>query len=177
MEEQRIDIKDLLNYSAIFGLSLVAVNLPFDLLQVFDSYYALAIYFLALIVGLGVSIKIIRDKVFGGYLSYGKLIRLGILLTFFAGIIHAFYVYIHLSYFGEDILNHSIQNTQQAYIEKGYTAVQAEVKSIELRTEVFTPSVFAITNLMYNVFLGFFISLILGIFLKGKNYPNPTNHE
>lgn len=164
MEEQ-IDIKDLLNYSAIFGLGLVAFSVGTELLGLDDNVVVSILQLVVIVLGVFFVVRYIRDHLLEGYISYSKLIRLSVMVSFLGGVILGFYTYIYLIYIQPDTIDQLFDVAYSQLQEQGKS--EEEIASeMTMYEEVYTPSTLAITNVFMVIFTGFLSSLLFGLLLK-----------
>lgn len=165
--DDKINIKDVLNYSAIFGLVLVAFALLTELLALEENYVMSALQ-LALVVG-GVYWVIlrIRDQLLDGFISYSKVIRLALMISFLGGIILGFYTYLSLEYFNQEQIDLLFETTYTQLEEQGLNDTQIE-SAMTMYEEIYTPRTLAIMSVFMIMFTGFMSSLLFGILLKNE---------
>src|SRR4051812_46571629 len=88
MENQRSQSKIAMNYGGMYGLSVVVCMLLFYFLGTdIQSKIPQLINYLLLILFTVIGIKNYRDQDLGGYITYGKSLGTGILISVFGGII------------------------------------------------------------------------------------------
>lgn len=169
MEEAlpKIGFKDLLNYSAMVGTALVAFSIVSDLAHVSDTWWANSLQLVVLAAGLYLVKKHVRDRHYDGYISFQRLLSLGVFVNFFAGIVLAFYIYISLSTFQSDLIVEVLEEARSRLLEDGKSKEALELAMKEYE-QFYTPSNLALFNLFSVAILGFVVSLILSGILKNN---------
>ena len=173
-ETPRTQTKVGMMYGLIFGVSLIGISLLFYVLSTdLQSKIPQVASYAALLVSLIIGIKSYRDKDSGGYISYGKSLGTGILISFFGSIIAAFYTYIFFNFIDPSMVDKLIEMSQQQMIDKGMSDDQVEM-AISMTRKFMTPTwMFFFTILSYT-FMGFIFSLLVSVFTK-RNQENPFN--
>jgi len=154
-----------MNYGAMLGLALVAVNLSFYFVGDSLSDFLRIITSVILVLGIILGIKHYRKNELDGFISYGKSLGMGTAISFFSGIIVAFYMYLMVSYFDKTIIPEMLEKTVQEMSEKGIPDEQMELAA-KVQEKLFTPLSISFMTVVSNAFMGFIFSLIISIFLK-----------
>ena len=125
--------------------------------------------FSLVILGLGLffATRHYRDQVNGGFISYGKAVGYGVLISMFSGIITAAFVYVLFKYIDVTLLDKLLLESEEQLFEAFGDEAKAE-KAIEMNKMVMSPGFLAFGTLLNNVLLGLIISLIMSIFMKKK---------
>ena len=174
--DERLDIKDLLNYSAIFGLVLVAFSLFTELLGLEESYVMSALQLAVIVGGIYFIIKKIRDDIMEGHISYGKVVRLALMVSFLGGIILGFYTYLSLEYFNKEAIDLLFEATYEELNKQGLSEEQIAT-TMTMYEDIYTPSSLAIMNVFMVMFTGFISSLLLGAILKNEPHHLPQQER
>ncbi len=106
-----------------------------------------------------------RDHVNDGYISYGRSLGYGVLLSVFSGILSAAFVYVLFKYIDPNMIDRMLLESEDYILETIKDEAQAE-KAIEMNKMLISPGLIAIGTVLNNLILGLIISLILSIFLK-----------
>lgn len=159
--------------------SLIQTTLTWGLITGFAGVvYSLILYFAGLslnkpagyagmiitIAGIYLGIKAFRDQSLGGYISYGRALGTGVLISLFASIIGTIFMIILYTYIDPELITRSLQESQDKMAERGMAEDQIEA-AMEMSKKLFVPMV-GIMGILMGVFLGFIISLIVSIFVK-----------
>lgn len=126
--------------------------------------------FLILAAGLFFGITSYRDNFGGGFISYGKCIAAGALISLFASILLAIYSYLFFTFFDTTSIQKMMDLAEENLVKKGMTDEQIEM-AMKYTAKMMTPAWMAIMSILMYVFWGTIISLIIGIFAK-KNDPS-----
>ncbi len=121
------------------------------------------------IVILVLGIKAVREEQEGKYLSYGKGVGTGVLISLYAGLIGAIYAYIHFTYVNPNFPDYLIEASRIKWAAAGMQ--ESQMEGAEKGVRMFTkPVIQAVLNPLFSVFFGLIFSLIIAAFLK-RNPP------
>jgi len=129
-------------------------------------------YFL-IMTGIYFGLRIYRNDVLNGIISYGRALGAGVMIIGFAGAFYAFYLYILVKYFDASILQEFIGIMEKSFVEAKYSDDQVEL--LMSFYEKITPGVFAFAQWFSKLAAGFFFSLILAFFFS-RNYGTLKNN-
>ena len=173
MEEKNIPnrSKFAMTYGAIIGLILVVFSVLLYLTgQTFNKTLGLVQYII-LFVGIYMGTKNYRDKALGGYISYGKALVFGLIISIFVGIITTFFNFIMLRYIDPGLIDKYMAITEEALENSRFVQPEMMDELLERSRESMT----SIWSLPVGVFafaiFGFVISLITSAFLKKDPSP------
>lgn len=171
MENQRTQTKVAMNYGTLFGLGGVVISLLFyfmgtDIQSKLPTYITDTVLCIFIIIG----IKSYRDEDLGGYISYGKSLGTGTLISLFGGIITAIYLVLFFKYIAPDMIQRILDSTQQKLIEEGMSDDKIEM-AMSYTRKFMTPIWFFGLSLIGTAFMGFLFSLIISIFMKKEESP------
>ncbi|MEO6882555.1 MAG: DUF4199 domain-containing protein [Bacteroidia bacterium] len=122
--------------------------------------------YLLLILVIFFATKQFREKKAEGFISYGKALGFGTLISGVTAVLYAPYMYIYMTFINPNLIN---QIMEQAQIKMANTpnmtpeAMDMAMKSIKIFT---SPSVMAIITIVGFLFIGFIISLITAAILQ-----------
>lgn len=170
----------LLANSVRYGLITAAAYVLYSLLMysldlsksAWTGYFA----FIILIAGIVVGTKHYRDKINGGYLSYGRCLGSGVLISLMVAVIMAVYTYFFSAVFAPETNAQKLMEAELKMVEQGLSDEQID-QAMAIVGIFASPAVQAITSLISLVFIGFIFSLITSIFLKkeDKSFENTFN--
>ncbi len=169
-----------LKYGLFTGIAAVLVAL---LLYVTDLNAATWAQYISLVVVLGgviVGTLAFRDKCNGGYLSYGRSLGSGVLISVVVGLIMSIYTYFFFSFFDPSQLLKMSQLAEEQLLQKGLTEDQVD-QAMSMTRMFMTPVFMAISVLFSMLLWGTVFSLIASIFIKKNNdsfeqvFPNTEN--
>ena len=149
--------------SAVFNLALYFTGFQTEKLAV--GQYLQWIGFIIMIVVLFLGIKAVREESPGKYMSYGKGVGSGVLISLFSGLMSAVYTFIHFKFVNTEFVDYNMQLVRAKWEQAGMSADQME-KAEGFARMFMGPVAIAIMTPIMAVFFGLIISLILSIFLK-----------
>ncbi len=159
-----------MNYGAILGSILVVLSLIGYVFNLQNATILQILNYFALGMLLYYGTKVLRDKYQGGYITYGRSLASGFLISLFAGIIVSFFVLIYLKWIDPATMETIKMQSQKIMIEKGYPEEQ-----IEMSLKYISPNIFAIGTIFSFAFWGFVLSLIAAFLLKRDRNPLEVN--
>lgn len=163
----------LLRYSFLFGalvggtLILTSLLFYFKGVSVAGNSQIVSINYFLIITGIYFGLRMCRNEILGGRVSYGKALGLGVLIIGIAGLFYAVYTYVLVKYFDPSVLQEFIHFMEKALIEGGYSDDQIDfLMSVYEKT---TPEAFAFAQWFSKLGAGFLFSLILAFFFSRNN--------
>lgn len=184
MEERKpIMWKPLMNMGAIIAAGLILPNLFIYLMGKTFDWYNVNILLQIVVVTLGLYLggKYIRDTFFGGYIEYGRILGMSILILLFASFIYAFYKYLLFGFFDPDLMadyfnfmEEKVLEAQDNFLELGMSEADVEkytspmLENMDKIREETTAMSLAQSEIFNITFWGGLLSLILCIFIKKK---------
>lgn len=149
--------------SAVFNLLLYFTGFQTEKLAVGQHLQWLG--FIIMIVILFLGIKAVREESPGKYLSYGKGVGTGVLISLYSGLMSAVYSFIHYKFVNTEFADYNMQLVRAKWEAAGMGADQME-KAEGFARMFMGPVTIAIMTPIMAVIFGLIISLILAIFLK-----------
>jgi ABC-type sugar transport system permease subunit len=149
--------------SAVFNLLLYFTGFQTEKLAVGQHLQWLG--FVIMIVVLFLAIKAVREESPGKYLSYGKGVGTGTLISLISGLMSAVYSFIHYKFVNTEFADYNMQIVRAKWEQAGMSADQME-KAEGFARMFMGPVTIAIMTPIMAVIFGLIISLILAIFLK-----------
>lgn len=114
-------------------------------------------------------IKAVREEQEGKYLSYGKGVGTGVLISLYSSLILAVYTFIHFSYVNPDFADHLVEASRVKWAAAGLSS--SNMEGAEKGVRMFTkPVIQAAFSLVGGVVFGLILSLVISAFLK-RNPP------
>ena len=159
MENQRTQTKVAMNYGTLFGLAGVAIFLLFyfmgtDIQSKLPQWISYAVLCVFIVVG----VKSYRDEDLGGYISYGKSLGTGTLISLFGSFISAIFVVLFFKFIAPDMIQRILDSTQQKLIEEGMSDDKIEM-AMSYTRKFMTPIWFFGLSLIGTAFMGFLFSI------------------
>lgn len=123
-----------------------------------------------LIVGIYLGTKAFRDQSLGGYISFGKALGTGVLISLFNAIISVIFMLILFLVIDPELMTKIMAEQQDKMLESGKITEEQMEQGMEMGKKFFIP--FAIFGgLVAGVFFGTIISLITSAILKKEGDP------
>lgn len=167
VENQRSE--SMLMHSLKFGLmtggALILVSLLFYVMDIPRDSWIQYLSFLLLIGGIILGTVQFRDKHSGGFLSYGRCLGSGVLISLAVGVVMAVYIYLFFKFFDPGEIAKMIEMAEQGMVDKGMNDQQID-QAMAMSSKMMTPAIMAVLNIFSMVFWGTIFSLIISIFLK-----------
>ena len=121
------------------------------------------------IVVLCLGIKAVREESEGKYLTYGKGVGAGFMISLYAAVIGSIYAYVHFSFVNPNFSDYLIEASRVKWAAAGMSDTQME--NAEKGIRWFTkPAIQVCVGFILTIIFGVIISLIASIFLK-RNPP------
>lgn len=176
MEEQKSSLfKNALNWGVIMGIVLVIYSLIMWFIGLSLEKWTNWLSYLFVVVILILATINYRDKVLGGFMSYGQALGFGILVILIGVVISSIYNYIFMTFIDPEIINKMLAMQEEEFLKSGLTDDQID-RTMEMTKKFMTPLVISIMVIPVSVFFGFIITLITSIFLK-KEKPEMQLNE
>ena len=169
MEESKISVsRNAMNYGGMTGVILFLVFMLSGILgSSFSGILQIAGY-LVLALGIYVGTKKYRDQELKGFMSYGSAFYSGFLISFFAGVLIAFAIFLYLKFVDASLIDKISEQTEQNLIDAGKSDEEIE-KTMEASNIFMNPTGMAIMSVLGYTIIGVIISLVTSAFLKKDN--------
>lgn len=169
MENQKITTaKTALN----FGLILGGISLVYSLMLFFlDMHYqgetATSLIGYALLIGLVLWAIIHFKKNNDGYISLSEALKTGGGTALISAIIVCIYTIVMIQYLDPEFLDKSIEYQKQKMLQENpEISVESVNKMFDMQKEFSGPFIISGFIIIFNLFFGFIISLIVGLIVK-----------
>lgn len=116
------------------------------------------------IIGIFLGIKAFRDNSLDGYISYGRALGTGVLISLFASILSVIFMFILYTVIDTELVSKILAETETQMAAKNLPSEQVE-KAMEMTKKLFLPML-VVMGILGGVFFGFIISLIEAAILK-----------
>ena len=162
----------------IYALTLTICGAVLNLLLFFTGFqteklatgqYIQWIGFVIMFVILWLGLKAVREESEGKYLTYGKGVGSGVLISLYSGLMSAVYSFIHFKFVNPNFADYQIELIRAKWAAAGMSDAQMEKAEGFTRT-MMTPVIQAIFTPIFIVIIGLIFSLIIAAFLK-RNPP------
>ncbi|HPS98705.1 MAG TPA: DUF4199 domain-containing protein [Bacteroidales bacterium] len=170
MEKKRSIWKETLNYGIIYGLITVVFSV---LTYMFDLTFKTWIIWPSMLLGIIVLFFLLRsyrDHYNGGYITYGKSVGAGVIISIYAAIITAVYIYVLYAFIDPGLMDKSIAMAEAKMAEKGLPEEAIE-KAMEMQAKMMKPWFTSLMGIVNSVFYGLILSLIVSLFVMKKGNP------
>ena len=169
-----------IKYGLFTGVVIVLLSLLLYVMNLNGASWAQYISLLVLLAGIIMGTLSFRDKCNGGYISYGRSLGSGVLISLMVGVIMSVYTYLFFSFFDPAELVKLAQVAEEKMLEKGLTDDQVD-QAMSMTKMFMTPAFIAISGLFSMLLWGTVFSLLASIFIKKNNdsfeqaFPNTEN--
>lgn len=169
-----------LKYGLFTGLAVILLSLLLYVMDLNGASWAQYISLLVLLAGVIMGTLAFRDKCNGGYISYGRSLGSGVIISLVVGVIMSIYTYLFFSFFDPGELLKLAQVAEEKMLEKGLTDDQVD-QAMSMTKMLMTPAFIAISGLFSMLLWGTIFSLLASIFIKKNDdsfeqaFPNTEN--
>jgi len=172
MEENKTSLpKHAMTYGAIIGLTLVVYSVVLYITGLNFHKGQGIIQYAVLFGGIFMGTKAYRDKSLGGFITYGKALGMGVLISVFVGIITVFFNFIMVRYIDQGLVAKYMVIMEEQFENSRFIAEDQIDAVLEKSREAMTGVKYLPVSVLTFSFIGFIISLITSIFVKKD--PNP----
>jgi hypothetical protein len=166
MEEKTASAgQSALYYALLTGVALILTHLILYIAGISQDTVGQVISFVIFVLAIIVVQLDFRNKKLGGFISYGKAVKIGFLSILFASVIMAIYMFIYLSYINPGEMTQRLLDAQQQIYNYGLSPEQ-EASQLEMQEYIHTPTVYAIFTIVGYAVMGIVVALITAIFVK-----------
>jgi hypothetical protein len=172
MEQGKTSLmKQAMTFGAIIGLALVVYSVFLYITGLTFNKALGLVQYVVLFTGIYLGIKDFRDKVLGGFITYGKALGLGVLISVFVGIITLFFNFLMMRFIDPGLIDKAMAVAEETLENNRFISADQLDDALERSRWLFT-SVWSVPiGLISFSFIGFVISLITSAFVKRD--PNP----
>jgi hypothetical protein len=164
-------LKYAMTYGAIIGLILVVYSVLLYLTGLTFNKKLGIIQYIVIFIGIYLGTKAYRDKALGGFISYGRALVFGLIISVFVGIITVFFNFIMMRYIDPGLIDKYMAIMEETFQNSRFIPADQLDEMLEKARESMI-SIWSIpTGVLAFSLFGFVFSLITSAFLK-KN-PNP----
>lgn len=103
-----------------------------------------------------------------GYLSFGQGLGIGTLMALIASLINSVFVYVYASFINSNFIEAAKEQAVMDMEQQGQTDAQIE-QAMSFMEWMFSPMAMAIMGILFGVFFGFIVSVLVTIFTKNQN--------
>jgi hypothetical protein len=160
-----------MNYGAYSGLAMIVIFLAMHYAGVNNTNSSIQwLSYIPLAVLIFLGSRNLRDNVGGGFISYGKALGSGVLISFFCGILVGFFMYVFMKVIDTDqkLLSTMLEQNEQAMLKQNLSEEQIE-QSMEIAQKFMTPGVISVMSVFGYTLIGLPISLVAAFFIKRED--------
>ena len=150
------------------GFALVVMQTIFYLADIKPDSALGYLSYVILFGGLFLSVKNYRDELNNGFISYGRSVGYGVVVSLMAGIISSAFVFILYQYIDVTFVDRMLIEAETQLEEQNLSPEQLEM-AMEINQKMFTPLVIALMSILGYVFMGTIFSLVVAVFLKKED--------
>ena len=170
MESKNSQLRHALIYGSVTGGIIVIYLLILYIFGMMNNMKLVNMAGVFFIIGAFISVKLYRDTVMGGFLSFSKAYGTALLTFMVTGVVWGIYGYILFKYLAPGLLEEKIAQAQDALLQLGWSEERVEAYS-ELIGQSQTAFTNAFGYVLNATFWGALLSLIIGVWLKRSENP------
>lgn len=155
-----------MNFGAIGGFALIVISIILYFFNVQESSLSSLLYYAVIISTIIIGTKYLK-KIENGRISYARALGSGTLISLFASIIIAVYMFVFLKFIDTGAMEKMYDLMEMKMAEQGLPEEQLEM-SLEMAKKFTTPLSIAIMTIFSYTLWGFIFSLITSAFIKKK---------
>ena len=103
-----------------------------------------------------------------GFMTIGQGLGIGMLISLVGGVLSSIFTYIYLKFIDDSLIQKSLDYQIEEMEKNGMDDATIE-QAMSMTSKIMTPEVMPIMGLLFMLFLGFIISLIVSLFTKKAN--------
>ena len=154
-----------LYYGLLIAVVLILVHLVLYLVEQSEETAGMIISGIVFIAAVVVVQLDYRNKKCGGFLSYGRTVKIGFLSVLFASFMVAVYMFVYLSYINPGEMLQAKTDAIQDVYNMGMDS-EGEAQWLKIQEYIHTPIVYAAGTILSYAFIGIIVALITSIFIK-----------
>jgi len=170
MEKKTTIFNHSLMWGVILGIVLIVYSLILYFLDLSTNRALGYVTWLITIIAVFYAMKIYRDNVNQGVLSFGNAFVIGLLVCIISGLISAVFAYIQFSVLSPELIDKMIQIGEEKLLSRGMSDEMVE-QSLAMSRKFMTPTMISIMAFVMSAIFGAILSLILAAIVKKE--PNP----
>lgn len=155
-----------LTYGLLTAIGFILITLLTYLFNLTEITWLSYLTYIVLVAGIIFGTIKFRDDDLGGFISYGRALGLGTLISLFAALISGIFLYVFYSFIAPDAFEQIRMLAEQRIIEANPDITDQQ---LDLAMRMTTPLMVLISSLFSVTFIGFVFSLATSAFLKKKD--------
>lgn len=167
MENQKLSSKQImLNYGLMLGIATVIISVAnYAFGNAYEPHWSVNIISLLLMIAfITLGIKKVKESN-SGLLTLGEGLKTGMGIALISGIIGIAYFLIFVNFIDPEFFNQIAAIQEQKWYDAGIAEEQIEM-SKEMMAKMSGPGVTAGFMIAFTLFIGFIISLVVGLIMK-----------
>lgn len=168
MENQKSAFSTALKYAIITALAMFIFSIIMYMTNLYLNNAMNWLNYIVMLAGLIFAVKDRRDKDLGGYISFGEAFKTGFIFCLITGAIGAVFGLIMMNFIAPDMMSEVLKKAETDMINKGLPDAQIQV-AMEWTRKFTTPLWFTIWSLVFTMFFGTILSLIVAAIFKKDN--------
>ncbi len=162
--------KYALQYGVMAGIILIIVSIIYYISGQQQHWSASVVSYLVLLGVIIHGLRTYRDEILEGFISYGKALGFGVLLSLFAGIISGLYAFVFFKFINPEALQTMLIEAEQTVIERNPNISDQELDmAMGITRVIMNPYSFFITSIFSMTFFGTIFSLIVAAIFKKED--------
>jgi Protein of unknown function (DUF4199) len=154
----------------ILGLIGIVYTLVLYFLDLSTNRNLGYVFFIVQIFILFFLVRSYRDNYLYGYITFGKALGAGVIICLYYSIIMAIFSYILYKFIDTGLINKMLAMSEDAGLKKGLSQEQIDL-GMKFTRKIMTPPVLSFFSLLFGVFFGTIMSLIVAIFVRKEGNP------
>jgi len=160
--------KNNMNFGAIAGFAIIIVTVLLYFLNISQNLAVSVIVYAILIITIVVGTRFLRDKIQNGNITYGRALGSGTMISLFASVIIAFYMFVFLKFIDPGEIDKIFSLMEDKMYQQGLPQEQIDM-AIEMSRKFTTPFTIALGTIFSYGLWGFLFSLVTSAFIHKKS--------
>ncbi|MDR4989319.1 MAG: DUF4199 domain-containing protein [Bacteroidales bacterium] len=153
-------------YGLITAVGMIVLTLLMYVLNLMTVQWISYLAYVIILAGIIWGTLKFRDEDSGGFISYGKALGYGTLLSLFAALISGVFIFVFYQYIAPDAMEQLKAVAAENVLEANPEITDQQLDMILRFT---SPIVISISSIFSTTFLGFVFSLVTSAFIKRKD--------
>ncbi len=171
MEQKVNPWKANLTNGLILGLAGIVYSLVVYFLDLTFNKSLGYVFLLLTIFLLYYFIKSYRNNYLNGYITYGQSVGAGVIIFLYYSIISAIFMYILYTVIDPGLTNKMLAYVEESMVKSGRVPEGTLDTVMAFQKKILKPEIMAPSSIIYNMFFGTIISLIVSIFVRKEGNP------
>jgi len=165
-----------LNYGIILGIISIILSITLYVLNLMENTVAGFIPLIFLIVVMILGILNYRNKINGGFITYGKSLGTGVLIGLISSVIMAIYTFIFYQYIDPDMINYLLSKTEEKMLEQNPNLSDEQIEmAMKYTKKMMSPIWMAINTFIWTTLVALVASILISIITQKKDKSFESN--